>query len=108
MTHHWHEFNPWADKLIYVPLETAAFLCGYSWTAETTLEHWRQYGDKFDAYVLPQPNGHHSIGVRYGAEGDEYLSPHPDPDKTRAFMLGYDAAIGYRACDSIDSRGNTE
>ena len=40
------------------------------------LRHWAQGGDRLDAYILPQPSGNHSIGIRYGSQGSEYFSPH--------------------------------
>ena len=76
MKTHWHDLNPWKDKILYIPVELAASLCEYSWSDEETLTHWRQYGDKLDAYILPQPSGLHCLGVRYGADGPEYVSPH--------------------------------
>lgn len=79
METYWHEWNPWNDSgLIYIPIELCAALCNYSrsWSDEETVTHWRQYGDKLDCYILPQPSGMHSLGVRFGKEGHEYLSPY--------------------------------
>lgn len=84
---HWHDHNPWADRLIYVPdlEELAACVAGGSvdtihgvkpYTVEYVVNGWRQYGKRLDAYILPQPDGRHSIGIRYGANGEEYLSPY--------------------------------
>lgn len=84
---HWDAENPWRDGLVYVPIEELAeALSGgqvkigrdgnvVERTAKYNLERWRKYGDKLDAYVLPSSDGLHSAGVRYGPEGDEYLSP---------------------------------
>ena len=58
-------------------------------TKERILSHWNQNGDKVDPYILPQPNGYHSIGIRYGNEGSEYLSPPANPEKTRALLKTY-------------------
>lgn len=55
-------------------------------TKERMLEHWKQAGDKLDAYILPCPNGWHCIGIRYGAEGYQYLSPMGEKDKVIALL----------------------
>jgi hypothetical protein len=102
MIPHWHEHNPWADEIVYVPIErlaecvaggTIAVSGGGSepYDAARVLQHFRQVGrDKLDAYILPQPDGVHSLGVRYGAEGSEYYSPHnANPEKTRELLAEY-------------------
>lgn len=86
MKQHWHEYNPWAADIIYVRLDELAAVCGYSWPAEETLEHWHQYGEELDAYILPQPSGMHSIGVRFGPRGEDYLSPYADQEKLKKLM----------------------
>lgn len=58
-------------------------------TKEIMLEHWKQSGDKLDAYILPCPSGWHCIGIRYGAEGSQYLSPAGDKDKVTALLRKY-------------------
>lgn len=58
-------------------------------TKEKVLEHWKTAGDKLDAYILPCPSGWHCIGVRYGKEGSEYLSPFGDNDKVTALLEKY-------------------
>lgn len=98
MKPHWP--NPW--HVVYVPIEELAGAVaglGKTWrdvdgstfimTEERTLEHWRQAGDKLDAYILPQRSGFHSIGIRYGAEGSEYLSPMSDVAKVQALLKKY-------------------
>ena len=68
---HWHDYNPWANKLIYVP--SIAEVIGKKAEARIL----KQYGERVDAYILPQPEGiPPSFGVRYGKEGHEYLSPY--------------------------------
>ncbi|MBT1509425.1 hypothetical protein KIP88_02825 [Bradyrhizobium sp. SRL28] len=102
MTPHWHEQNPWRDQITYVPIERLAeCVAGGTISMGThgpsvpydvafVLKHWANYGDKLDAYILPQPHGRHSIGIRYGAEGSEYLSPHnAHPQKTLALLAEY-------------------
>ena len=96
---HWK--NPWND-VVYVPIEELAecdYMLGKSCgmpdgtsvlvTKEFILEHWRSCGDKLDAYILPQPSGFHSIGIRYGAEGSEYISPMGDEDKVQELLNKY-------------------
>lgn len=92
--------NPWEDA-IPVTLEELAEchagldqLCGsangsFLLTKENVLEHWRSRGDKLDAYILPQPSGYHSIGIRYGAKGSEYLSPAGDKEKVQNLLDKY-------------------
>ncbi len=94
-----HWINPWADA-VPVAIEDLANchegLGGYYSTMtpgerilmsqERILEHWRKAGDKLDAYILPQPNGWHSIGVRYGNRGQDYLSPPANLIRTRALL----------------------
>jgi hypothetical protein len=75
---HWHKDNPWAEDIVYLPIELAAIYCHYSWPASETLEHWKQYGEKLDAYILPQPSGRHCLGVRFGPEGPDYISAYAD------------------------------
>ena len=82
---HWHDHNPWNDRVVYVSLKELAAVTARRDAPATgqasdrdiifVLAHWRAYGEKLDAYVLPQPDGFHSIGVRYGAGVAEYLSP---------------------------------
>lgn len=102
---HWHEHNPWKDKVVYVPLERLAECAAggkvsykgniVDRTPEFLVSHWhRAVGkDKLDAYILPSPNGLHSIGIRYGAEGWEYYSPHNNnPAVTDALLKEYQNA----------------
>jgi hypothetical protein len=76
---HWHEYNPWNDHIVYVPiLDLAACALSLenpynSWTMIDQLAHWTQYGNKLDAYIL------NSVvlmgGIRYGRAERDYLSP---------------------------------
>jgi hypothetical protein len=99
-TIYWHEYNPWKDILIYVPineLAECAMVIGAAYTdengqhqeytAQTALNQWRKTGEKLDAYVLPSvtPTG----GIRYGMEGSEYLSPGFYPEKIQALIDKY-------------------
>jgi hypothetical protein len=70
---HWFFENPWRQKAVFVPFDqflrnTIGAMC---W--KTRLQ--RQYGEKFDAYILAQPDGSFQAGIRYGANPDQYLSP---------------------------------
>lgn len=87
MEAHWHDHNPWADKVVYVPLEALAEavaggniqLSDGSIVARDQafmLDHFLQYGDRLDAYILPNALSGNLLGVRYGGEDREYLSPH--------------------------------
>lgn len=62
-------------------------------TKEKILEYWQGDGDnlnkKVDAYILPQPSGHHDIGIRFGNKIHEYLSPHGDKEKVQALLDKY-------------------
>ena len=101
-TPHWHEQNPWRDQIVYVPIERLAECVAGGTILDADgvvrpydvpwlLAHWAQCGrDKLDAYILPQPHGRHSIGVRYGADGPDYFSPHnAHPEKTAALLAEY-------------------
>lgn len=85
---HWDQYNPWRDKIVYVPLEELAEALAdgsqvrladgnvVEYTPELMLEHWRQYGYELDAYLLPGQALGFSIGVRYGSHAPDYLSLH--------------------------------
>jgi hypothetical protein len=102
MTPHWHQHNPWNDQIVYVPIERLAECCAGGTILDVggvvrpydvawLLAHWASCGrDKLDAYILPQPNGLHSLGVRWGAEGSEYFSPHnANPGMTRKLLADF-------------------
>lgn len=86
---HWHESNPWADKAVYVPVEDLAeavsggtIMVGsdrriVDRDARYLLQSWSAYGDRLDAYILPQPQGQHAAGVRFGPRESDYLSLSP-------------------------------
>lgn len=96
-----HWVNPWEDA-ISVPIEELAechhglgqmfsSISGtYTLTKEKVLEYWCMAGDKLDAYILPEPGVlGHSIGIRYGNEGNEYISPMGDKEKVQALLDKY-------------------
>jgi hypothetical protein len=101
MQPHWHEYNPWADRVVYVPIEELAdALAGgdirnvdgdvVPMDAEYLLEHWNSLGDHLDAYILPNGQLGHSVGIRYGAEGREYGSSHNrNPDLVDELLEKY-------------------
>lgn len=93
-----HWINPWEDA-VSVPIEELAEChagLGQFYqtinqqdvslsesiilTKEKVLEHWKSAGEHLDAYILPQPSGFHSIGIRYGENGQDYLSPLGDKE----------------------------
>lgn len=83
---HWDQYNPWREKIVYVPLEELADALAdgssielqdgsiVEYTAELMLEHWRRNSYELDAYILPGQALGYSVGVRYGSHGAEYLS----------------------------------
>lgn len=106
MTPHWHDSNPWAERVIYIPVELAAEIATQptQWMlsdAAAVLRHWRHYGQALDAYLLPGPSGI-SLGVRYGADGPDYLSPMANQAKARLVLRGW--ALGWVASEAL---GNT-
>lgn len=99
-TPHW--INPWEDAIPVTLEELAGCHEGLDtyygdgqggrvlMTEEAILAHWRS-GEKgpLDAYILPCPSGWHSIGIRYGAEGSQYLSPPANRERTAALLRRY-------------------
>lgn len=101
MKPHWP--NPY--NVVYVPIEELAECHGglgdlcetidgvrYTLTKEKVLEHWKEYEDiygKVDAYILPQPSGFHSIGIRYGEADFQYVSPYGNKEKVAALLKRY-------------------
>lgn len=82
---HWHAETPWAEAAVYVPAtELAEALAGGTvrqtdgtvvpMDAKFHLAAWDRLGET-DCYILDGPMGF-SVGIRYGAEEHEYLSPH--------------------------------
>jgi len=86
---HWHDFNPWAEKIIYVPLKELAEALSIPRDVHGTLDIWHRYGYRLDGYILEAVNGNHSAGVRYGEEPDQYLLPYCDPVKLQALIEKY-------------------
>jgi len=89
---HWHEDNPWREKVVYVPINALADCLSGAIadlpatnnyprrSPEQMVSDWHRSGDALDAYILPSSNGDHQVGIRYGSEPDAYLSlfvPHP-------------------------------
>lgn len=106
---HWHDFNPWANSIVYIPSleELAECVAGGTihilaenktvpYNVDYLVEHWQNEArimgtpNKLDAYILPQPNGDHSVGVRYGKEASEYFSPmNRNKEKTQELLNKY-------------------
>lgn len=101
MQPHWHEYNPWADRVVYVPIEELAeAIAGgdvrltdgtvVPLDADFLLEHWNGLGEYLDAYILPSRSERASVGVRYGAEGPEYDSPYNrNPERVAELLEKY-------------------
>jgi len=97
---HWHDFNPWASELVYLPSleEAAQCIAGgeitdlgsgvkYLYDIPYIVERWQEqsvlYGTpgKLDAYLLrdgprSQRKREMHLGVRWGKEPEEYFSPY--------------------------------
>lgn len=96
-----HYIHPWDDAVI-VPIEELAECYdglnklyhdkdggSFIMSREIVLENWKYGKEKLDPYILPQPSGFHDIGIRYGDEPSEYLSPAANKEKTAALLLKY-------------------
>lgn len=88
---YWHDYNPWKDELIYVTTEE--WLDCLKYQDETRVRYVQQMERRpfHDLYILPSPNKNfnHSMGMRYGRHGAEYLSPYGDSDKIQALINKY-------------------
>lgn len=82
---YWDDVNPWREDLVYVPIKELAECMMYI-DGATALSHWQHAGDKLDAYILK--NGI-SAGIRYGADGHQYISPYPDAEKLKILLQKY-------------------
>ncbi len=86
-----HWINPWEDCAVSVPVEELAEalasddLCGLPDGSSEVMDaqHYLRFfalsGDKLDAYILESRvdyDCHFSVGVRFGNEGYQYLSPY--------------------------------
>ena len=71
---YWHEYNPWANKVVYITERDLRQLLGDEYVERniTQLTH------KIDAYLIApwKKDVNFSCGVRWGAKPEEYLSPH--------------------------------
>ena len=119
---HWHDFNPWAHELVYLPtLEEAARVCTREGdTIRLTdgnvvphdvafkVKHWLDQSirydtpGKLDAYLLCDgplsirwagPREFH-CGVRWGREREQYFSPMvQDEALAKALFLKYGGTL---------------
>ena len=80
---HWHDFNPWAGVLLYLP-SLAELLSPYE---EAKL--LKRFPGKLDLYMLHEVCGLHSVGLRYGAREEEYVSLFLAPAKSTALWAKY-------------------
>jgi len=83
---HWNEYNRFSGELVHVPLEELARCCAggsvglpngdvVAYDEAFVLAEWQAAGDRLDGYILPWEDGRYSIGIRYGSEDADYLSP---------------------------------
>ena len=109
---HWHESNPWKDKIVYVPIEELAeALAGgdirlpdgsiVPYDADFLLDHWNGLGERLDAYILPGSPSGNSPGVRYGEDGPDYASPGARnrealQELLEKYQYGQDAGMNFR------------
>lgn len=89
---HWHDHNPWADRLIYLPDLEELSACLDSANPTRHLDRWLNEHSKLDAYLIRNPNGFHSCGLRYGPEEDQYLSPQINEYLAELLMSKYSNA----------------
>jgi len=82
---HWHDHNPWADRLVYAPSLEAWLDCLDKCYQRETYEQ-RARERLVDCYILPQPNGQHSMGMRHGPNGEDYYSPMCDAAKAQELI----------------------
>lgn len=83
--------NSWKD-VVYVPVEELAECCVVkNFDKDQVLNYFYSRGLYLDAYILPSnyDNGYHSIGVRYGNGGPEYLSPYGEQSKVAELLKKY-------------------
>lgn len=100
---YWHEYNPWKDEVVYVPIEELAE-CDYGlgkrytdvdgissfiMTKKRLIQLWTQSGPNVDAYILPCASGWHCMGIRYGKEPSEYISALADKEKLQRLLDKY-------------------
>lgn len=93
---HWHDFNPWAAELIYIPNEyDAAWMIQHSVIPSEEIEAWYKRSPKIDIYMLydgPLTQGftrEHHLGIRYGKEEREYIPPYIDQRRARLVWKKY-------------------
>jgi hypothetical protein len=103
---HWHAFNPWAERVVYVTLEELAAchrfigckvdVFGY-WrllTVDLLLAVWDREGEgnPLDAYLFlrePAGDGYPVAGVRYGPGPCDYFTPCCNREELKALLEKY-------------------
>lgn len=88
---HWHDYNPWANTLAYITWEDfkSVYIGGTDSNGLSTADKLMlSHGPKIDAYVLPSG----SVGIRFGVEGADYLSPSVNEEKARGLWKKYSHA----------------
>lgn len=90
---HWHDFNPWSAKLCYTStldewLDCLALQSSRKWYEEEA----RRLGQKIDCYLLPGVGGLGiQMGLRFGPNGEDYLSPPCDQETAFRVLQKYGA-----------------
>lgn len=105
---HWPQPKQWADRVVPVEVEDLADCLASLGrmrleadgtrrvlTADAAAAGWRSMSHgAVDAYILPQPDGMHSAGIRYGADEPEYLSLNCDQGKLAALLEACNPSAG--------------
>lgn len=89
---HWHSHNPWARTLTYLPdIEEVAACYAPHIHTDLTIRRWEMNGQKLDLYLIEDESGsrQHSFGIRYGGNGEDYLSPHMHPRIAELLLAKY-------------------
>lgn len=87
---YWDKHNPWRDRAVYLPDLNELSACINPLAPDDNYNRWlHHYKLMVDAYILPAESGFHSVGIRYGAEGHEYYSPHVNMSISSLLLLKY-------------------
>lgn len=78
---HWHDFNPWAAVLVYLPDLDELSACLDPADPRRQIKRWEKERGltTLDAYIIPTPSAVYSCGIRWGAEPESYYSPYINP-----------------------------
>lgn len=87
---YWDKHNPWRDRAVYLPDLKELSACINPFAPEDPYNRWVHFHHLMvDAYILRAESGFHNVGVRYGAEGHMYYSPHVNRYISSLLLLKY-------------------